>query len=62
MMGIAGSRKVTKPTQPKAPEDSHAKGSKIKTKQVTFEDEDTDESEDEDPAPARTGPPTSKKV
>jgi len=63
MMGKAGSRKITKPTEPKAPEDSTAKG-KMKAKQVTFEEDDgdTDESEDDDPAPARTGPPTSKKV
>lgn len=64
MKGIAGSRKVTNPTQPKAPEDSHQKGSKYKTKQVAFEDEDEadDESEDEVPVPARTGPPPSKKA
>ena len=64
MKGKAGSGKLTKPAQPKAPEDNYQKGSKNKNKQVAFEDEDEadDESEEEAPAPARIGPPTSRKI
>jgi hypothetical protein len=64
MKGKAGSGKLTKPTQPKAPEDNYQKGSKFKNKQVAFEDEDEadDESEEETPTPARIGPPSSRKI
>jgi hypothetical protein len=64
MKGKAGSGKLTKPTQPKAPEDNYQKGSKFKNKQVAFEDEDEadDESEEEAPVPARIGPPPSRKI
>jgi len=64
MKGKAGSGKLTKPTQPKAPEDNYQKGSKFKNKQVAFEDEDEadDESEEEEPTPARIGPPSSRKI
>src|SRR6266446_6734310 len=64
MKGKAGSGNLTKPAQPKAPEDNYQKGSKNKNKRVAFEDEDEadDESEEEAPAPARIGPPTSRKI
>src|SRR6266702_8071748 len=64
MKGKAGSGKLTKPAQPKAPEANYQKGSKNKNKQVAFEDEDEadDESEEEAPAPAHIGPPTSRKI
>jgi hypothetical protein len=64
MKGKAGSGKLTKPTQPKAPEDNYQKGSKFKNKQVAFEDEveADDESEEETPTPARIGPPSSRKI
>src|SRR6266436_7894218 len=64
MKGKAGSGKLTKPAQPKAPEDNYQKGSKNKNKRVAFEDEDEadDESEEEAPAPACIGPPTSRKI
>src|SRR6266446_7624463 len=59
----AGSGNLTKPTQPKAPEDNYQKGSKNKNKQVAFEDEDeADDESEEAPAPARIGPPTSRKI
>src|SRR6266699_6502217 len=64
MKGKAGSGNLTKPAQPKAPEDNYQKGSKNKNKRVAFEDEDEadDESEEEAPAPACIGPPTSRKI
>jgi len=58
MKGKAGSGKLTKPTQPKAPEDNYHKGSKYKKKQVVFEEEYTYDSEDEAPMPAHIGPPS----
>jgi hypothetical protein len=60
MKGKAGSGKLTKPTQPKAPEDNYHKGSKQKGKSVAFED-DGDES-DVEPMPARIGPPSARKI
>ena len=62
MKGKAGSGKLTKPAQPKAPEDNYHKGSKYKKKQVAFEEEYTDDSEDEAPTPARIGPPSARKI
>ena len=62
MKGKAGSGKLTKPTQPKAPEDNYQKGSRNKNKQVVFEEEADDESEEEAPAFAHIGPPSSRKI
>ena len=61
MKGKAGSGKLTKPTQLKAPEDNYQKGSRNKNKQVIFEEAD-DESEEEAPAFARIGPLSLRKI
>ena len=62
MKGKAGSGKLTKPTQLKAPEDNYQKGSRNKNKQVVFEEEADDESEEEAPAFARIGSPSLRKI
>ena len=54
MKGKAGSGKVTKPAQLKAPEDNYHKGSKQKGKLVAFVEDVEDNSEDEQ-EPVRIG-------
>lgn len=59
MKGKAGSRKITKPTQPKAPEDSTVLGTPMKVvRVVSIEDEE----QDRDLASARANPSTPKKI
>lgn len=59
MKGKAGSRKITKPTQPKAPEDSTVLGTPMKVVRVVSVE---DEEQDRDLASARANPLTPKKI
>jgi hypothetical protein len=60
MKGKAGSGRLTKPTQPKAPEDNYQKGSRQKGKSVAIEEDDV-KNEDE-PVPVCIGPPSTRRI